>query len=209
MIYTDLTLEFSEAIAGYSISAAKDLKTDGWNASNLHIYTHAGTHMDAPVHFGVSNRTIDQFKVQDFICDRTWVVNLSAVKNSQLLTVKDLGSIEHSIQKGDSILFRTDWYKKLGTEAYRNQLPRLSEELAKWLFRKEVKLIGVEPPSVANVNDLEEVSLIHKILLDKVIIVEGLCNLDKLSSDMVTFMAFPLKIKGGDGSPCRAIAIEQ
>jgi arylformamidase len=62
---------------------------------------------------------------------------------------------------------------------------------------------------VADVNNLPEVTLIHEILLDKIIIVEGLCNLDQLQTDLVTFIALPLKIKGGDGAPCRAIAIVQ
>jgi arylformamidase len=208
MIFTDLTLEYSEDIQGFSISPAKDLETDGWNATTLKIYSHSGTHMDAPVHFGVNNQTINQFEVSDFYCQRTWVLDLSHVTESYLIEVSDLGEVANQIKQGDSLLFRTDWYKKIGNDSYRNGLPRISEGLAKWLVDAGVKLIGVEPPSVADVNNLPEVTLIHRILLGNVIIVEGLCHLDKLKSEMVTFIALPLKIKGGDGSPCRAIAIE-
>ena len=209
MKYTDLTLDYSEAVAGFKISPARDLETDGWNASTLEIYSHAGTHMDAPVHFGVSGKTIDQFEVKEFICERTWVLDLSFVTDSYLIEIKDLGNLQDKIFPGDALLFRTDWYNKLGTSAYRNALPRISESLALWLVEKGVKLIGVEPPSVANVNNLPEVTLIHQILLEKVIIVEGLCRLDQLKSELLTFIALPLKIKGGDGAPCRAIAIEK
>ena len=71
-----------------------------------------------------------------------------------------------------------------------------------------MKILGVEPPSVADVNDLEEVTRIHKILLSAgIVIVEGLTHLEAISSPRVHFTALPLKIDGGDGSPCRAFAL--
>jgi kynurenine formamidase len=70
-------------------------------------------------------------------------------------------------------------------------------------------MIGVEPPSVADVNNLTEVTTIHEILLKGVVIIEGLSNLEKLQSNCVELIALPLKIKNGDGSPARVIAIEK
>ena len=71
-------------------------------------------------------------------------------------------------------------------------------------------MLGVETPSIADVNNLPEVTLIHKILLGGgVNIVEGLTNLDALApGEKVFFAALPLKIAGGDGCPCRAFAFE-
>jgi len=72
-----------------------------------------------------------------------------------------------------------------------------------------VRLLGVEPPSVADVNNLAEVTLIHEILLaGKINIVEGLTNLESLTSDRILFGATPLKLHQSDGSPVRAFAIE-
>lgn len=205
----DLTLPYSEAIAGYSSAPARTLERDGWNASTLQIYSHAGTHMDAPLHFGVSDFSIDQFEVQDFVAEKAWVVDISGCADKYLITVEDLAEVAPHFQRGDSLLLKTNWHKKLGTDAYRNALPRISEELAVWCVENRVKILGVEPPSVADVNDMEEVTLIHRILLGKVIIVEGLCNLDKITRHSVKLIALPLKIKGGDGAPCRVIAIEE
>ncbi len=71
-------------------------------------------------------------------------------------------------------------------------------------------MLGVEPPSVADVHNMDEVTAVHKTLLGGgVIVVEGLANLDQIQSEKVTFMAFPLKIAGGDGAPVRALAIEE
>jgi kynurenine formamidase len=61
---------------------------------------------------------------------------------------------------------------------------------------------------VADVNHKQELTLIHKILLEaNITIVEGLTNLDQLTQEKVFFIAAPLKIQGGDGAPCRAFAI--
>ena len=48
-----------------------------------------------------------------------------------------------------------------------------------------------------------------KNLLTEVIILEGLVNLDRLKQEKVTLIALPLKVQGGDGSPVRAVAIEE
>ena len=204
----DLTLTYDKNVAGFDTEPARLLERDGWNARTLHIYSHAGTHMDAPVHFGVSDATIDQFKPEDFFSKRAWIVDLTGLGNAHLIELTDvLPQIPH-FEKGDSLLLKTNWYQKLGTSEYRNALPRISENLAHWMVKNEVKIVGVEPPSVADVNNMVEVTLIHKILLGSVIIVEGLCNLDKIEAKCVELIALPLKIKDGDGAPCRVIAIE-
>ena len=70
-------------------------------------------------------------------------------------------------------------------------------------------MIGVEPPSVADVNNMAELTEVHQTLFrGNVMIVEGLANLDQLTTDEVEFIALPLRIVGGDGCPVRAIAIE-
>ena len=88
-------------------------------------------------------------------------------------------------------------------------MPRISIELARWLVERRVALIGVEPPSVADVNNKQEVTEVHQMLLRaSVVIVEGLANLDRLESAQVQCIALPLRIDGGDGFPVRAVAIE-
>ena len=42
-----------------------------------------------------------------------------------------------------------------------------------------------------------------------VTVVEGLAYLDQLQQEQVEFIALPLKIVGGDGTPVRAIAVER
>lgn len=205
----DLTMPYTSGMAGFSKTVSKTITNDGWNASTLAFYSHCGTHMDAPIHFNVSNQTIDEIPVTDFV-GKAWVVDARHIGSKELITVDDISkSIQEKFVEGDSLIIWTGWSKYIGTPKYRDELPRISEALANWCLEKKVKMIGVEPPSVADVNNLDEVTKIHQILLKGVVIIEGLTNIEQLKSDCVELIALPLKIKDGDGSPARVIAIEK
>tara|TARA_R110002096_G_scaffold239805_6_gene431597 strand:+ start:1693 stop:2328 length:636 start_codon:yes stop_codon:yes gene_type:complete len=205
----DLTLTYTKGIAGYSKETSKTIGKDGWNASTLTFYSHCGTHMDAPIHFNVSNQTIDEISVSDFV-GKAWVIDVRHIEAKGLITPEHIPqNIQEKFIKGDSLIFWTDWSKYVNTPKYRDELPRISESLAFWCLDKKVKMIGVEPPSVADVNNLTEVTKIHEILLKGVVIIEGLTNLENLQSNCVELIALPLKIQNGDGAPARVIAIEK
>jgi len=207
MKITDLTLTYEEGMRGVSFEVAKTKAEDGWNAKTLHLYSHAGTHMDAPFHFDVNDKTIEELEVSRFVCD-SWVIPINA-QPGQKLKLEDLGKFAELIQEGDGILLKTGWSAYVDEAKYREELPGIHESLANWLVEKKVNMLAVEPPSIADVMDLAEVTKIHEILLEgDIIIVEGLTNLEELNSEKVQLIALPLKIKDGDGAPARVIAIE-
>lgn len=205
----DLTLAYSSVIRGFTSEPVKTLEQDGWNASTLCLYSHAGTHMDSPYHFEVTDERIDQIPVERFI-SKAHVVTVEIHQSQQLITENDFAGIEDKIQFGESIIVKTGWYQFVETDRYRTDLPRISEEAAHWLVSKKINLLAVEPPSVADVNNLREVTKIHQILLGgNIIIVEGICNTDNLVTKTVELITLPLKIKDGDGAPARVIAIQK
>jgi kynurenine formamidase len=205
----DLTQSLKPGMRGVEMEPKFRFERDGWNASTLHLYSHCGTHMDAPVHFAAGPGTIDQVPPAQCM-GAAWVVNLAGITPKGLIEIASLGPVAEKFQAGESLLLRTDWSQHVENPAiYRDGLPRISEALARWCVEKRVKLLGVEPPSVADVNCRPEVTLIHQILLGGgVTIVEGLINLHALGGPKVFFVALPLKPLRGDGSPCRALAIE-
>lgn len=204
----DLSLPISTDMPGVEITTARRLETDGWNATTLALYSHCGTHMDAPRHFLPDGRTLDKQPL-DVVVGTAIVVDLAPASPRQLIRPEDLTNVEDQVVPGCRLLFRTDWHKRYGSAEYRNELPRISIELAHWLVDRRVALIGVEPPSVADVNNMQELTDVHQTLFrGDVVIVEGLANLDQIKAGSVHFIALPMKIMGGDGSPVRAIAIE-
>lgn len=205
----DLTLPLASGDKGVRIEPARRLETDGWNATTLSLYSHCGTHMDAPVHFGVGTQTIDAIAVKNFI-GPAWVVDVRPVEPCALIGPAHIEPVAGRLEPGESLLICTGWSEFYGQDKYRNELPRISAELARWCVEREVRMLGVEPPSVADVNNAQELTEVHRILFEGgVIVVEGLANLASISKLKVTFVALPLKILGGDGAPARALAIEE
>ncbi|MEO0733055.1 MAG: cyclase family protein [Bacteroidota bacterium] len=204
----DLTRTYDASVAGYTWETAREINRDGWNARWLRLYSHAGTHMDAPRHFAVNDTGIEDYRPEQLM-GKAWLIDAPAAEDQTLLEVSLVKNIADRFAPGDSLLFRTGWDQHFPTPRFRDGLPRISEALARWCVSQEVKILGVEGPSVANVNDLAEVTNIHRILLSgRVIIVEGLINLDKISAEAVTLIALPLKLREGDGSPARVLALE-
>jgi kynurenine formamidase len=206
----DLTQTLEAGIRGFSSEQAMTISENGWNATTLNIYSHAGTHIDAACHFLAGREGIDSVPVADFVAD-CYIVDLPGTAPKSLLTPGCLGTIAEKVRPGNGLLFRTGWSRYIADKTiYRDSLPRISDELAEWMINRKVKIAGVEAPSVADVNNIREVTHIHSLLLSAgVVIVEGLINLDLINSEKVRFIALPLKIKDCDGAPCRAIAIEE
>lgn len=208
MALIDLTLTLDDTMPGVDWETARTLESDGWNARTLHLYSHCGTHMDAPLHFGCgSGATIDDTPLERCLT-LAHVVRLRDLEPAASIRVADIGSLAHQFEPGHSLLLHTGWSEYVDDSSlYRDRLPRVSEELATWCVQSGVAVLGVEPPSVADVNNLDEVTQVHQLLLGGgVTIVEGLTNLNLLPDHPFLFGAFPLKVKAGDGAPCRAFA---
>jgi kynurenine formamidase len=203
----DLTMALRPGMRGAEFETARELERDGWNARMLHLYSHAGTHMDAPSHFGIGNQTIDTIPLSRCM-GPAWIADVGEAAPRTLIHVDDLGDVADKLQPDDGLLIKTGWSARVMQPAYRDELPRVSLELARWCVEHQVRILGVEPPSVADVHNREELTAVHTTLLEAgIIIVEGLTHLDAIAKEKVTFMAFPLKIAGGDGSPARAFAV--
>lgn len=202
----DLTQTLSHGMRGVEIAAHTRIAKEGYNTTNLHLYSHAGTHMDAPLHFIEGGATIDQWPLAQCI-GPALVVDLSFKAPDSLITVADLGAAAEQIGPGARVLLRTDWDDHALLPDYRTHFPRISRALATWFVERGIWLVGVQTPSVASLADRDELRDVHQILLrGGIVIVECLMNLRALP-ETVTFIALPLKVDGGDGSPVRAVAI--
>ena len=204
----DLSLTMLPGMRGVDYEVRSTIDGKGWNTTILHLYSHSGTHMDAPFHFLQQGETLDDV-VLDKCVGPARVIDLSSVKPRELITVEHLAPYAQEIGPGTRLLLKTGWSARADNPEYRDQLPRISLALAEWLAEREIALLGVETPAPADVNNKEELTAVHHALLGaQIVIVEGLANLDALQQKEVTFIALPLKLAGGDGSPVRAIAIE-
>jgi kynurenine formamidase len=206
----DLSLPLFDGMRGVTLESNTRIADRGYNTTIAHLYSHAGTHMDAPRHFLEQGGPIDQVPLEKCV-GPALIIDLVHKAPNSLIVVEDVAPYEGKIEKGGRLLLRTDWDHHANQPDYRTHMPRVSAALAHWLVDKEIVLLGVQTPAVASVRpeNRDELIEVHQILLRaEVVIVESLANLDQIKQETVHFVALPLNITDCDGSPVRAIAIE-
>jgi kynurenine formamidase len=172
--------------------------------------THTGTHCDAPRHFVPGGSTVDQIPLSVLV-GPALVLDLTAAPEGTGVEPADLeGRVKG--RKAERLVLRFGWDRFWGSRRYYSGHPYLTKASARWLVERGVRLLGMDTPMPDNPGEgagSQEDSPIHKILLgSQVILLEYLANLGELRHEEVTLVALPLKIRDGDGSPVRCIAIE-
>ncbi|MBN2657638.1 MAG: cyclase family protein [Spirochaetales bacterium] len=209
MTFIDLTHTLSEDMPVYPgteepvFLAGNTIEKDGFAEKKITMFSHTGTHMDAPAHLLEGRAALDDFPVDKF-SGRACLFDFSG-KSRPAIEIADLTGIEPLLEHCDFLLIRTGWDRYWGTEKYFRDFPVLTEQAALWLSKVPLKGLGIDAISVDPVETTDFV--VHRKLLHKnFVIVENLTNLDRLPEYGFTFSAFPLKIRSADGSPVRAVA---
>ena len=170
--------------------------------------------MDAPRHFDArpGAKGIDEVPLENFYTEAI-CLDLSHVPLKHSITTKEmeeaLAKSGQEIKSGDTVLIYMAVHDRLFDDvpAYQHDFPGLSLDAIKWLADKDIISFGVEAVSPAVEGETN--SRAHRACRDLGIThMECLCNLDKLvGKGRFRFIGFPLKFKGGTGSPIRAVAV--
>ena len=184
---------------------ANTLEKDGFKEAKITMYSHTGTHIDAPAHMLSNGSYLDNFDIEHFIGNAT-ILDFSNEK-MELIDINSLKPYEEKIKKVEFIIIKTGWSKYWGDKKYYEDFPSLSEKSAEWLSKFNLKGIGIDAISIDNIKSTT--FAVHKILMPKnIIIIENLTNLDSIRKEYFILSIMPLKHKNADGSPVRAISIE-
>ena len=202
----DLTLPITGNDENAQVTPDHQFIKNGITMSTLTLHSHYGTHMDAPLHFLLDGNTLDNMPLEKCLGPAI-VCDLTHKSPDSFITVEDLHPWADRIGYGSRVLLRTDWSKRVNDPNFMTEFPRIHADCAQWLADKGIWLIGIEHQSVAKLSSMQELTEVHHAFLkSEVVIVEGLANLRDLPQEDVMFSALPLKIVGGDGIPCRAVA---
>ncbi len=178
----------------------------------LELGEHTGTHVDAINHMAkeYEGQSIDKMPLSMFytegIClDFSHKGLQELIEPSEIEEACKKAKLE--IKKGDTVLLYTDHYRKFFNTKNWGKGPGISIAAARWLGEKDIAAFGVETmsPGVPKVSNKEvhhicgELSFTHY---------ENMINLYKLiNKGRFRFIGLPLKIRGGTGSPVRAVAV--
>ncbi|WP_160725342.1 arylformamidase [Bacillus sp. USDA818B3_A] len=165
------------------------------NVGQITMSTHTGTHIDAPFHFDDDGKKVIDLDVNLYI-GRSRVIHLP---NKPSIGVKELSDFE--LTGVTRLLIRTDaWTKR---QHFPTVIPRIEPELASYLAKFGVRLIGLDLPSVDPI-DSKELSAHHELANHGIHILEGLV-LDNITPGDYELAALPLALANADGSPVRAV----
>jgi arylformamidase len=166
----------------------------------LTMKSHTGTHVDAPRHFIPDGATIDEMPL-DAIIGPARVIE---IKDSEAIRPAELEP--YDIQPGERILFKTQNSSKCyKTDELVEDYVNISIEAAHFLADKKISVVGIDYIAIGNLNDWDNLIEVHETLLGKGVWVLEAIDLSKVEAGPCELICLPLRLKGGDASPARAI----
>jgi kynurenine formamidase len=183
-------------------------ETDGRMTRRLHLGTHTGTHLDAPLHFLPAGEPVEAIALARLI-GPAHVADLSDFGALEEVSRAALERALDGAPRHPRLLLRFDWSRRFGDLSFYSRSPYLSEDACSWLLDAGIDVLGMDTPSPddpRHARGSASDSPNHRLLLGAgVVLLEYLTNLDRLGAE-VFLVALPLPIEGGDGAPMRAIA---
>lgn len=181
---------------------------------SIQLNEHTGTHVDAFNHFGrpYVKQSVDTMPLSMFLTS-AFAIDLSMKNILELITPEDLenaiNNTGEKLKPGDTLLIHTDHYRKHYNSPQWNEGPGLSLEAVEWLSSFNINAFAVETlsPGIVGQGNKE----IHTLCGEKQFThYENVINIEKLiGRGRFLFIALPLKLRGGTGSPVRAVAFFQ
>jgi len=201
---------------------------DGFYCQNLSMPEHTGAHVDAKSHMHSDSPelTIDKVPV-NYLFGKCKIVHLEHLnlKPGDMADAAAISAWEKSsgekIQEDDIVIVNFGWLKKHWRKDgewayYSTNQPGLTKDAADLFLERKIRVLGSDTtacgtPIIDGKSVLDEPKphgcWIHTTVLGAgILLVECLANLEQLP-DTCYFMAAPLKISRGSGSPLRAAAL--
>ena len=178
---------------GDPIPEKKELKSmkkgELYNLTAFNMCAHNGTHVDAPRHFIKDGKTIDEICLDAFVGMAYVAEHRGVVTDNDAVEIIEKAK-KHNPEVAKRILIKGD--------------VEVSLEAAKVFASSDILLLGNEPQTVGPQNAPMAVHL--ALLSADVILLEGI-RLAEVSEGIYFLNAAPLNLAGADGSPCRAVLI--
>jgi arylformamidase len=164
--------------------------------STLTLSCHTGAHADAPCHYVAGAPGIDEAPLEKYIGPCLLV---RVHPEDGAVGPDDLAGVD--LDGTPRLLLHTGCVKNRAV--FPDALTSIEPGLAPWLADRGVVLLGIDSPSVDRFDSKDLPA--HKALFE-----HGIVNLESLQLDGVPegryeLIALPLRLKGRDASPVRAV----
>lgn len=184
---------------GVNIERLQEIGPDSdATVSRLDMDVHTGTHIDAPLHFVANAEDTSSIPLSTLVGP----CRVISIPHTAVIT-RDMLHRWVGVNVPKRLLFQTDnssvrWDKQPFNQAF----TALSADAAEWLVENGVLLVGIDYLSIQRFADAPDT---HQILLrNRVVILEGI-YLGHVTPGTYQLICLPLKVKGVEGVPCRAV----
>ena len=182
------------------IAEGSTLERDGFRETRLELFSHVGTHMDAPSHMLPGAPTLDSLPPESF-CGTAWALDASAYGPGETIGPEAL----EAFPGADFLLVSTGWERFWNTPEYFGAYPVLAPQAVERAVSLGVRGIGVDTMGIDPMADAGYTN--HFIAFRAgLVAIENLCGLAPLRGRLFRFAALPLKYENADGAPVRALA---
>ena len=165
------------------------------------LSAHSGTHIDFPAHFIPNGKHIDEYPARRFILPAQVV----SIEDKEAIRPSELENLD--IKQGDALLFKTDnsISGRCTSGVFSESFVDMSPKAADFCVKKKVSLVGIDYGTIDRYDDKDFPAHL-KLLGNNILILESI-NLKEVPPGRYTLFCLPLKSKGAEGSPARAILI--
>lgn len=163
--------------------------------SSIKSTLHIGAHADGSNHYHVEGVGVDKRDLNLFF-GPAQVITVTTRKGERI-NVKDLNGVP---LKCPRLLLKTSSF--VNPEQWNSDFCSLSPELVHYLADQNIKMIGIDTPSV-DPETSKKLESHQAIFARSLAILEGLW-LEEVHDGIYFLSALPLKIKDGDSGPVRA-----
>ena len=183
------------------LSPARSLERDGYRVQHLHLGSHSGTHVDAPSHVVEDGVGVDELPMH-LLVGPAVVVDLRDLGPREPVGWERLAAYA---RPGRMLVLHTGWDRFWGSVRYEDH-PYLDAEAAEELVTVGVRTVGIDALSVDETGGTAFPA--HEALLGAGgVVVENLTGLAAVDHPEPVLSVLPLPLRGGDGSPVRAVAL--
>ena len=183
--------------------------------SQLLLGEHMGTHLDSPSHVypdvaDPRHLPVDAIPLQS-LAGPAVKLDFEGTEGGALIGVQEIRDWEArhgQIMPATIIICKFGWsakWRKITDPEYVASWPGLSEAGAAYLVDRGIRMVGTDCLGIDS-SSAHGLPAHETLLANNVPIVENLANLDEVPAEFV-FIALPLRIDGGSGSPIRAVAL--
>jgi arylformamidase len=214
-IIAAITEAQKELLRAEGMTLSNNLAVNGRSMiSVLSILVHNGTHIDAPRHMLEQGYPVDQIPLAQ-VAQEGVLIDLPNKGPNSSVSVKDILDTGVALGPNRIPVINTGWTEKMwGKPGFWEQMPYLEPGVGDLLVSKSVPAVAMDVfPEKAiwrgvKLDPGENWVANHIALLEKGIpMIQFVTNLSQIGKNRFVLVALPLKIKGGDASPARVIAL--